>query len=369
MVQRPSDTLMGKIDFDHRPADDCGGAMIGGKGENILLGGDCDDSLFGNEGNGGPFADNGNDQPRGYDLNALLFGGYGDDLPIGGGPRDRLDDCDWRDTPLCDADGGFSFGDDDNGTLGGVGGSGLQFVGNVGDRLRGGDGADAFIFAAVHNGVGLEADGKIRLSARTSRDSTTFSPSIVSMRSEAMSFPRSTTNRPRGLRTRPSTSTAKECSSSSMDLELRSRLVFLHSSCRNGSVASIRRSRPRNGLLPRPGFRKFPIWDRKFSIKFPSAHVPSIPVGQFAQIRRISEMPPLSRAPSIRSNMEKTIMAELETTLAYAQKTGREPILRPGSDEEGRRTGTFPAEAKSTPRHGTLSDEPGRAGKPTTRRT
>lgn len=342
--------------------------------------------MFGNVGKGVPFVDDGNVQHRGYGLNAmllggiggdamigddgrdLLFGGYGDDLPTGG-PRDRLDDCDGGDTPLDDADDGLSFGGDDNGTLRGVGGSGLLFVGDVGDRLRGGDGADAFIFAAVDNEVGLDADGKIRLSARTSRDSTNLSPSIVSMLSEAMSFPRSTAIRWRGQRTRASTSTAQECSSSSRDLEHRSKQVFLHPPCRKWE----RRVDPRitfEDILPRLGYGKLPVVHRKSAIKGLGAPVPSMPAGKFAATRRTSKMRRLCREPSTPS-----AMAKKNDVGGVRNDTRVRPENRPrtgssaGPEEVGRRTRISPEEAKSTPMHEALPGNLGKVGKDTTRRT
>ena len=262
------------------------------------------------------------------------------------------------------------LGGDNNYAQQGGGGNGLPLVGDGDGRLRGGDGADAFIFAAVDNVVDMEADDKTLLPSRTSRTSTSYSPCTIFTRSEAMSFSRSATIRSPGLKTWPSASSVPGCSSSSKDLEPRSRQVFHHPPRRHGSAAAIRRSRQRNWLLPRPGFRKSPIGDRKSAIKDTSAPVSSIPAGKLAPIRCISKMPPLSRAPSMRSNVAMNpISAKFETTFANAQKTGRVPILRPDSDVEGQRFRTSPAEAKSTPRHGTLSDELGQAGKPTTRRT
>ena len=114
MLRRPSETRMGNVDFDHRPADDCCGAMNEGEWKDVLLGGDGDDSLFGGICGGAMISDDGR---------VTLIGGDGDDLPRDGNRCGRQDGCDGRGEPPGDADCGFSFDIVDNDTRKGAAGT------------------------------------------------------------------------------------------------------------------------------------------------------------------------------------------------------------------------------------------------------
>ncbi|CNH15646.1 putative hemolysin [Yersinia thracica] len=132
--------------------------VIGGDGDNIIIGGNKNDNLTGGDGNDILIGNNSFDSLFGQNGNDTLVGGKGNDGLAGGAGNDILDGGDGNDELHGDADGFACFASKTNWR-----GSDIIFGGNGNDRieggknndyLAGGQGDDAYIFSRF-DGINL----------------------------------------------------------------------------------------------------------------------------------------------------------------------------------------------------------------------
>lgn len=122
-----NDTLIGSSAADELDGGAGNDTLNGGAGNDVLCGGDGNDTINGGAGDDVLGGDEGNDRLRGDAGNDLLIGNEGNDNLDGGAGNDRL------------------FGQEGNDSLFGQAGNDILVGGNGNDRLNGGAGLDILI--------------------------------------------------------------------------------------------------------------------------------------------------------------------------------------------------------------------------------